>query len=172
MHTIFFRSYSDISVKALKEMNIKCILLDIDNTIKPYGGKTPHCGVFDWIQKIKKSGIKVILCSNNYKNNVKPIADLLNCEFVSFCLKPSPFGFLRAKIKSKVKCGSILVVGDQVFTDILGGKLLFFKTALVDPIDRSSEGKTVKIRRILLRHLTEKIKNRENPYMTGDEYNE
>lgn len=164
MKTLFFNNVCEITPFLLERLNIKCILLDIDNTIKPYGAKAPHDKIEGWIREIEKYGVKIILCSNNYKKNVKPIADMLNCDFVSFCLKPSPFGFFRAKLKSKTSHDNILVVGDQLFTDILGGKLLFLKTALIEPMDLQSESSTVKLRRRLLKTKTDKIKNRKNPF--------
>ncbi|GHU83090.1 hypothetical protein AGMMS50284_6050 [Clostridia bacterium] len=158
MKTLFFESVTNITVPVLKQYNIKCIFLDVDNTVKPHGATVPDECVSKWINQIKEADVKIILFSNNYKKNVEPFANNICCDFVSFCLKPSPIGFIRAKIKSKEKHKNILVVGDQVFTDIFGGKILFFKTALVNPIDEEIESKTVKLRRFLLKGITEKIK--------------
>ncbi len=167
MKTYFFNSLLDVNTDILKQLDIKCILLDIDNTIKPYGATEISKPYVDWINKVKAANIKVILCSNNYKRNVAPIANLINCNFVFFCLKPSPIGYLRAYVKSKTKHKNIIVIGDQFFTDILGGKFLFFKTFLLNPISEDSEGTTVKLRRKLTSAFTNRIKNRDNPYIKG-----
>lgn len=164
LKTLYFPSLLDIEISTLQKLKIKCVLLDIDNTIKPYGAKcidTPYC---NWINNVKKNGIKVILCSNNYRKNVEPIAQSISCDFVSFCLKPSPFGYFKAFLKSKEKLSTILIIGDQFFTDILGGKIMFVKTFLLEPISKSSEGTTVKIRRKLTAPFTNRIINRDNPY--------
>ena len=165
MKTLFFNSVFDITDKVLKNLDIKCILLDMDNTVRPFGNVNPHNGADEWIRGVEKIGVKVILCSNNFKKNVAPLAKKLNCDYVSFCLKPSPIGFIRGKIKSHTNHKQILVVGDQLFTDILGGKLLLLKTALVEPIDLKAEAKTLKIRRFLLKGLADKIKKRGNPFL-------
>lgn len=164
LKTLYFPSLLDIEINVLKALEIKCVLLDIDNTIKPYGAKHIDTSYQKWINTVKKSGIKVILCSNNFKKNAEPIARSVNCDFVPFCLKPSPFGYFRAFIKSKEKLSSILIIGDQFFTDILGGKIMLVKTFLVEPISKESEGITVKIRRKLTAPFTNRIINRYNPY--------
>lgn len=167
LKTLFFNTLLDIDVSVLINMSIKCVLLDIDNTIKPYGAMVIDSSYKNWIDTVKKCGIKVVLCSNNYKHNVEPIAKQVECDFVPFCLKPSPFGYFRAYLKSKEKRKNILVIGDQFFTDIIGGKIMFLNTFLLDPISAESEGKTVKIRRMLTSYFTNRIKNRENPYIKG-----
>ena len=54
------------------------------------------------------------------------------------------------------------------FTDILGGKIMFVKTILLEPISAESEGATVKLRRKLTAFFTNRIKARKNPYIKGD----
>lgn len=164
LKTLYFPTLLDIEIGTLKQLGIKCILLDIDNTIKPYGAKFIDEPYKNWINTAKANGIKIILCSNNFKKTVEPIALSINCDFVPFCLKPSPFGYFRAFLKSKEKISDILVIGDQFFTDILGGKIMLAKTFLLEPISATSEGITVKIRRKLTSPFTNKIINRENPY--------
>ncbi len=164
LKTLFFANLLFISPSVLKKENIECVLLDIDNTIKPYGAETiEHC-YREWIDNVKAQGIKVILCSNNYVRNVQPIAEQVSCEYVAFCLKPSPFGYFRAYLKSQTQRKKIVVIGDQFFTDILGGKFMQMKTILVDPISYESEGKTVRLRRKMTAVFTNIIKKRQNPY--------
>lgn len=169
MKTLFFSSVTEISVDALKRMNIRCVFLDIDNTIKVYGSNSVSHEILSWINKLKRAEIKIILCSNNYEKNVAPFAKKIGCDYKSFCLKPSPYGYVRAIRKSGVKREHVLVIGDQVFTDILGAKICRLKTILVNPIDERSESKTVKLRRMLLKSATSTIKKRENPFLTEEE---
>ncbi len=168
MKTLYFNTLLQIDVAALKAMNIKCVLLDIDNTIKPYGAKYIEDKYIQWINSVKANNINVILCSNNYKVNVQPIARQAGCDYVSFCLKPSPLGYFRAYLKSGCKLKNMVVIGDQFFTDILGGKIMFIKTLLLQPISLESEGATVKLRRRLTAIFTDRIKARKNPYIKGD----
>ena len=164
MKTLFFDNLLSIHPSVLQEENVECVLLDIDNTIKPYGADKIDPLCLEWINCVKAQGIRVILCSNNFRKNVKPIAEQADCEFVSFCLKPSSFGYFRAFIKSKTRRKNILVIGDQFFTDIVGGKCMQLKTFLIDPISAESEGKTVVLRRKMTAVFTNTIKKRKNPY--------
>jgi len=167
MKTYFFYSLLDVTVDTLKQLSIRCVLLDIDNTIRRIGASVIESKFADWIDSVKSAGINVILCSNNFKRNVAPIAKSVNCDFISFCLKPSPLGFLRAYFRLSAKHNEIVVIGDQFFTDILGSKLLLLKSFLVEPISLTHEAATVKFRRKLTSAFTNKIKSRDNPYIKG-----
>ena len=50
-------------------------------------------------------------------------------------LKPLPFKISKAVRKIGVKKGECALVGDQLFTDILGGKFAGIKTVWVDIIE-------------------------------------
>lgn len=164
MKTAYLHKVTDISAAMLHKIGVKYILLDIDNTVKKYGEKRPYAGIEMWLKQIKTHGVRVVLFSNNFKSRVKPFADALGAEYISFCLKPSPLGFLRAKKRLHAKPEEILVVGDQVFTDITGAKLMGFKALLVDPVCTENERCTVKFRRFLMKSIRIKIENRENPF--------
>lgn len=159
-----FEKITDITPEILEKINADTLFLDIDNTLKKYGDNKVSPEVRKWLDKMKNSGIKIILCSNNYKKNVKPFADSVSLPFVHFCLKPSPFGYTRALIKSGAKRKNVLVCGDQVFNDILGAKLTFIRSALIEPIDSSNESSTVKFRRRVFRRAYNRNMNRKNPF--------
>ena len=48
--------------------------------------------------------------------------------------KPFKAGFLRVQNELKEKCENIGVVGDQIFTDVIGGNKCKMFTILVDPV--------------------------------------
>ena len=159
-----FDKVTDISPQILSKINITTLFLDIDNTLKRYGDREVSPEIAVWLDKMKQSGVQIILCSNNYKKTVKPFADKLGLEFVHFCLKPSPFGYIRARIKSGARRKNILVCGDQIFTDILGARLTFLKSALIEPIDTLNEAATVAFRRNLFKRAHNKNMSRKNPF--------
>ena len=158
----YFDNITKITPDFLKKSGVDTLFLDIDNTIKPYGVQDVTDEVRAWLMQMKKSGIRLILCSNNYKRNVQPFAQKIGLDAVHMCLKPSPFGVVRAKIKTGAKRKNILVCGDQAFTDIFGARICFLKSALIEPIDTSNESWTVKLRR----YLFEK-KGGEAPFDVG-----
>lgn len=154
--TFAFSSFRDITVSFLKENNIDAILLDVDNTVSPPSSREIYEGVPQWLDEIKKSGIEVIICSNNFKSRVYPFAESIGLDCVAMSLKPLPFGFARAKRKLSVKPKSVLVVGDQIFTDILGANLAGMKSALLEP-QSPDNGLGISLRRRLERPIRKKL---------------
>lgn len=155
---------TDISIAMLRKLSVDTVFADIDNTVKCYGDNEPYDGVMQWVKEMQENGIKIILCSNNYKKNVEPFAQKMNLPFIHMCLKPSPFGFYRAKHKLKSKRKNIVVVGDQLFTDIFGANISFMKSILVEPIETSDEAGTVAFRRALESRHRQRILKRKNPF--------
>ena len=137
MPTIALRKVTDITPEMLKNLGTDAILLDVDNTLAPPDSKIPYEGVQEWIKMIKASGIHIVICSNNFKKRIKPFSDSIGLDCVAMSLKPFPFGFNRAKRKLKEKPNSVLVVGDQIYTDVLGANLAGMKAILLLP--RSEE---------------------------------
>lgn len=163
--TVAVRHVTDISLGLLHELGTDAILLDVDNTLAPPASKTPYEGVQGWIDMVKESGIHIVICSNNYKKRIKPFADSLGLDCVAMSLKPFPFGFNRAKRKLREKPSSVLVVGDQIYTDVLGANLAGMKSVLLLP--RSEEhGWSIWLRRKMEKNKRKKIRLRN-----GDEGN-
>ncbi len=166
--TVALKNVTDISVGLLKSLEIDAILLDVDNTLAPPTSKVPYNGVREWIDKVKSAGISIVICSNNYKKRIKPFSDSLGLDCVAMSLKPFPFGFNRAKKLLKETPSSVLVVGDQIYTDILGANLAGMKSVLLVP--RSEEhGISIYIRRKLeIRHRKKlKIMNEGEIYVSN-----
>lgn len=167
MKSCHLSSIYELTPHMLKSIGVGCLFLDIDNTIRKYTETEPSERTAALVKNLQNGGIQIILCSNNLKSRVKPFADKLGCGFVAFSLKPSPFGMLRAWRKSGVSHKEIMVAGDQVFNDILAGKLMGFKTLLVLPIDSENEPSTVTARRKLFKPFENKILKNKNPFREG-----
>lgn len=147
---------TDITPEMLKELGIDSILLDVDNTLAPPTSSQPYEGVQEWIDQIKAQNISIVICSNNYYKRIKPFSDSVGLDCVSMSLKPFPFGFNRAKKKLHENAQSVLVVGDQIYTDVLGANLAGMKSVLLTP--RSEEhGITIRIRRSLEKNIRKKL---------------
>lgn len=164
MKSYHLTSVYQLNPQILDSVGVTALILDLDNTIRKYSETEPNEQTKCFITQMQSAGVKIVLCSNNIKSCVKPYADILGCDFVSFSLKPSPLGMVRAWVKSKAKHNQILVVGDQVFNDIFAGKLMFFKTMLVMPIDSENEPSTVTARRKLFKFFEDKILDNINPF--------
>lgn len=162
MPDLGLNSVTDISMKIINKLKIKAILLDVDNTIAAHGSLDPFDGVVEWLTMLKKKGIKVVLSSNNFRKRVEPFAISLNLPFVAFSLKPFGVGIIRAKKILKEPNKNILVVGDQVFTDILGANLVGMKSILLKPQSSDADPLEVKIKRKLEKKVWDKLERRKN----------
>lgn len=139
---------TDITPAMLEVLGIRAVVLDVDNTMSEHGAQTPHTGVLEWAQKTAALGVRLIVVSNNYKKRVAPFAAQFSLPFISFACKPSPIGYLRAKRLAGVRAKECLVVGDQIFTDILGANLCGMRSVLLEPIARDPAA-SVRFKRFL-----------------------
>lgn len=125
---------TDVTLELLEKNNIKGILLDVDNTLSTHHGEELVEGLEDWISLMKKSGIKLLVLSNSKEKRVAPFAQKIGLDYVSLGLKPLPFKFFLASKKLGLRRKEIAIVGDQLFTDSLGGHISGVKTIILDPV--------------------------------------
>lgn len=132
--TAALRSVCDITPSMLQHFGIRGLLLDLDNTLTTHDNSRPADGVKDWIAAMKENGVAMCIVSNNHPPRVKPFADLLGLPFVCEGKKPLAKGFREAKILMDLPWDALAVVGDQIFTDVLGANLKRLKCIFVFPI--------------------------------------
>lgn len=139
---------TDITVELLNKFNIKALLLDVDNTMSTHHGTQLTEGLTEWIAYMQKNGIKLIVLSNSKKFRIEPFAERIGLPFISLACKPLPTGYLRGVKALGEKRKNTAIVGDQIFTDVLGGNAVGVKTVLLTPI-KLEDGLSFKIRRNL-----------------------
>lgn len=137
---IALRSVLGITPDLLKNNNIRGLLLDLDNTLTTHDNPRPADGVLDWIALMKKNGISMVIVSNNHFERVKPFAEMLGLEFVCEGKKPLWDGFNRAQKQMNIPFENLAVVGDQIFTDVLGANFRRVKCIYVAPIEHEKKG--------------------------------
>lgn len=137
---IALKSVLDITPELLSENNIKGLLLDLDNTLTTHDNPRPADGILDWIALMKSTGIKMIIVSNNHFERVRPFAEKLGLEFVCEGKKPLSDGFNRAQKRMNIPFSELAVVGDQIFTDVLGANWRRVRCIYVFPIEHEKKG--------------------------------
>ncbi len=130
----YYEKIIDIEICFFKRNNIECILLDIDDTIAQHDSPKLIPGFRSWLGEILANNIKVVLVSNNYKSRVQFIAKRLNLPFIYSSFKPTPLGIIRALNIVSCNKDKCILIGDQIFTDILGANIYGIKSILVDPV--------------------------------------
>lgn len=126
---------SHITPEMLKKMGVKGLLLDIDNTLTTHDNPVPAEKVEEWIASMKEAGIQLRLVSNNHPPRVEPFAKLLGIDFIAEGKKPLTSGFSRAQKSMGLPKAELAVVGDQIYTDILGANLFGVKSVYVKPME-------------------------------------
>ena len=130
----YCQKVTDINVDYLKQNSIKAIILDVDNTLLDFDLNIIS-GLENWYNEIKKNNIKCIILSNsNKEDKIRMVADLLNIPFIKFATKPLKRGFKKAKKMLGEDSQNIAVVGDQIFTDVIGANRCKMFSILVKPI--------------------------------------
>lgn len=125
---------TDISLNILKKYNINALILDVDNTLSTHHGEKLTNGLTDWLKLMQDNNIKLLVLSNSKEQRVKPFAQKIGLDYISLGLKPLPSGYIRALKRLKTKRKNTAIVGDQIFTDVLGGRLTGVRTILLTPI--------------------------------------
>lgn len=131
---LFVPTLFHIPLLELKGRGIKAIIFDLDNTIIAWNCDEIETETIVWIKTLKKYGFDCCIVSNNLTNRVCNVAKILNVVYVSKGYKPLSFGFRHALNHFALKPSQVAVVGDQIFTDILGGNYLKLYTILVKPL--------------------------------------
>lgn len=130
----YLKNVKEVTSELLEENKIKGIILDVDNTLIDYYKKMPE-GVLEWCQELQKAGIRFCIASNsNKKEKVSMVAKALEVPFIYFAKKPLKLGLRRAQKILDLPPEQIAVVGDQIFTDVLGANRCKMFSILVDPI--------------------------------------
>lgn len=130
-----FDKVEQITTEFLREHRINALILDVDNTLIDYQRKMRE-SIAKWANEIKSRGIKLYILSNtNHKEKVKEVANQLEIPYRYLAKKPFKSGFLKVQKELQEKPENIGVVGDQIFTDMIGGNRCHMFTILVEPID-------------------------------------
>lgn len=133
---LYVNSIKDIDLVAIKKQGINNFIIDIDNTLVATSIKEPDEELIKWFRRVKSYGIKVCLASNNNKVRVDKFNEKIKVLSIHRAVKPMKIGFLRAIKMLDGKREDTAVIGDQIFTDILGGNKLGLYTILVKPISK------------------------------------
>ena len=120
----------------LAQKGVTLLLADLDNTLTPYSSEVPTPEVRRWKEALEANGITLFVVSNSRKaTRVPNYCNALGIPFVRHSGKPGIKGFLRAMEQTGRKKEETLMVGDQIFTDVLGANRAGLRVILVEPIE-------------------------------------
>ena len=148
----------DINVKNLRQITpalllqkgINTLILDVDNTLALPDDHRVPASVAAWLEQMKRSGIKLMVLSNNVESRVAPFASKLGLAYFANAGKPFPLGVRRAYKKMGSTRRHTALVGDQIFTDVLAANLAGCYAIRVEPMVRE-KGRFMRLKRRLER---------------------
>jgi HAD superfamily phosphatase (TIGR01668 family) len=139
---------------------IRGIIFDIDNTLVGFTDPKPTQEVLALLERLSGQGIKIAIASNNSRERVGHFAEGLGIPAYHRACKPLPFALGKIRRQMGLKAKEIAVVGDQIYTDILGANCSGMISVLVDIID-TKETIFFKIKRALERPVIERKRRKD-----------
>ena len=155
---ILVDSVVDLTPELLRRFGVENLLLDVDCTLKKYVNQEPEPDVCEWLEVIKNEGFRVCLLSNGVEKRIKTFATLVDLPYIAKACKPLTRGCRRAFVELKFVPAKTILVGDQIFADVMAGRLAGMRTVLVTPIAPEQEHWFTRIKRPFERLLLNSYK--------------
>ena len=129
------RRLTDLTPEFLKEQGVRLLMLDFDNTIVPYTTNVPAPRMEAWLQQMMATDITLCVVSNSKKDRVVQFCRQYGIACITHAKKPFSKGIRECLNRFRIAPEQAALVGDQIFTDTLGGNCAGVKTILVKAID-------------------------------------
>jgi HAD superfamily phosphatase (TIGR01668 family) len=145
---------TQIDVLALRARGIRGAIVDLDNTLVGFRTPAPLEEDAAWVRAACAADLQVAVLTNNGTPWASQVAQDLGVPCIPRARKPLPRGFRRALALLELPREQVVVIGDQLFTDVLGARLCGLKVILVEPLVRRDPWNTRPLRwieRLVLR---------------------
>lgn len=120
------RSYAkatDITPQELRARGVRGVLLDIDGTLMRTRDPEPSDEIIAWCRALRANGITPFILSNNkHPERVARFGALLEADYIHLAKKPAQHGFTEAARRLGLAPAQLAMVGDQIYTDMLGAR--------------------------------------------------
>lgn len=144
----FAQSIFDIDLDGLRKLGISGMILDLDNTLMAWGREDVPAKAARWVAKAREKGFSLCIASNGTTSRVAQISEILGIPAIPKAVKPRKKPFRKALEILNLPPAQVAVVGDQVFTDVLGGNRMQLYTILINPVSRKELRTTRMVRRV------------------------
>ena len=125
---------TDITPELLKERKVRLLMLDFDNTILPYTSREETPELLTWIGTMKECGIELCVVSNSKKNKAPGFCERWGIGCITHSKKPFSRGIRQCLERFAADPSEAALVGDQIYTDVLGANCAGATSILVKPI--------------------------------------
>ncbi|EZY58807.1 YqeG family HAD IIIA-type phosphatase, partial [Staphylococcus aureus] len=149
---LYIKSVYDIDFKEVYRLGYEGLIFDIDSTLVPHGSEVTD-EVNELFKQLHDIGFKTVFLSNNSVERILEFNKEIKTDFIGMANKPHPKNFFRALDKLGVEKSKVLLIGDQIFTDILGANKCNIDNVLVKYLLHEGEmkiGKKRKVEQVIL----------------------
>ena len=133
--TMYKKNIFDIDYKKLRKEGIRSLVFDLHNTLGLIEHERCPRNAKKLIKELQKDFMIFIASNNSYKR-IKPYMEDLGVGGVAWSMKPSTRGLRKIKKEYNLKKKEMVMIGDQIVTDVLAGKRFHIMTILVDPLGK------------------------------------
>lgn len=142
------RTVMDVDYEGLKDRGIKGVIFDLDNTIARWGDRSLEQEIIELFDRITSLGLQVAILTNSRREEIENFIKELPVPHLFNANKPRKRGFQSILRELEVSGTEAAMVGDQLFTDVLGANRVNMYTIHVEPIDPSREYHLTRINRL------------------------
>lgn len=152
----------DLTVEGLQKQGIRAVLVDLDNTLIAWNNPDGTPEMRQWLERLEAAGIRVVVVSNNNRKRVKRAVEKFGIDYIYWALKPFTCGIDRALRRYQIDKSEVVMVGDQLMTDIRAAHRAGIRSILVKPLVQHDSIKT-KINRARESRVMQKIAEKYGP---------
>ena len=142
MPTCHAKNIYEIDLDFFKSLNIKYLFVDLDNTLDSYRSLSPNQRAISFIKGIEGLGITPLIISNNHGDRVKNYAKALNLNCLYSTRKPFSYKIKRLLKEKNITPDEVLMVGDQMITDVSAANGAKIKVVLTDKLVKEDQWST------------------------------
>jgi HAD superfamily phosphatase (TIGR01668 family) len=150
---LYYCAVPDIDLAELQRRGVHGLLIDLDNTLVRRNTRETPSMLREWLEDAYGRGFSICIVSNNWHESVQQTADMLRLPIAAKAVKPLPGGFRRGLRLLGLRPEATATIGDQIFTDVLGGSLIGATTVLVRPLAGGSDLPHTRLLRAMERRI-------------------
>ncbi len=155
----YVNSVLDITPEKLQQQGIRGIITDLDNTLVEWDRADATDELVKWFESMHEAGIRIIIASNNNEERVKHFAEPHGIPFIHRAKKPLGGAYYAALVQLRLRRHEVVMLGDQLLTDVMGAKRQKLYTILVRPVAQS-DGLVTKFNRFVERRVFNDLKRK------------
>ncbi|PIC65455.1 YqeG family HAD IIIA-type phosphatase [Sporosarcina sp. P13] len=155
----YVKSVFHIKPEELVKNGVKGIITDLDNTLVEWDRADATEDITAWFESMRAAGLQITVVSNNNIERVRHFCDPLGIPYICQARKPLKRAFHQAVSTLGLPKEEIVMIGDQLLTDVLGANRAGLQVILVVPV-ASSDAPITKFNRAIERRIMARFKRK------------